>query len=53
LIGSFAFGQVLRLNGLADLKLVFQRDDFGSDMTPAAPVFWKASLPAKAATMSG
>jgi hypothetical protein len=33
LIGLFAFGQMLWLNGLSDLKQVFQSDDFGSDVT--------------------
>ena len=32
-IGSFAFGQVRRLDGHASLEWVFQRDDFGSDVT--------------------
>jgi hypothetical protein len=30
---SFAFGQVRRLDGHASLELVFQRDDFRSDVT--------------------
>ena len=29
----FAFGQVRRPHSLADVELVFQRDDFGSDVT--------------------
>jgi hypothetical protein len=32
-LGLFAFRQVRRLNGLAGVESVFQRDDFGSDMT--------------------
>jgi hypothetical protein len=31
--GLFAFRQVRRLNDLADVEPVFQRDDFGPDMT--------------------
>jgi hypothetical protein len=31
--GLFAFGQVRRLNGLAGVESVFERDDFGSDVT--------------------
>ena len=32
-LGLFAFGQVRRLNGLAGVESVFERDDFGSDVT--------------------
>ena len=49
----FAFGQVRRPHRLAGVELVFQRDDFGSDVTTEAAVFWKTSLAAKAAIMSG
>jgi hypothetical protein len=31
--GSFAFSQVQRLHRLAGVELVFQRNDFGSDVT--------------------
>jgi hypothetical protein len=50
LIGSsLAFGQVRRLNGLAELVSVFQRDDLGPDVAARGLGFWKASLAAKAA----
>jgi hypothetical protein len=44
---------VRQLNGLTDLEPVFQRDDLGPDVPPPDSAFWKASLPAKAAIMSG
>jgi hypothetical protein len=46
-------GQLRRPHRLAGGDLVFERDDFGSDVTPEAKVFWKTSLAAKAAIMSG
>ena len=33
LIGSFAFGQVGWTDGLSGIKWIFQRDNFGSNMT--------------------
>ena len=36
LIGSFAFGQVGWTDGLSGNEWIFQRDNFGSDMTTAA-----------------
>jgi hypothetical protein len=33
LIGLFAFGQVRQVDCLADVELIFQRDNFGSNMT--------------------
>ena len=50
----FAFGQVRRPHRLTSVELVFQRDDFGSDVTAGGrAVFWKTSLAAKVAIGSG
>ena len=36
LIGSFAFGQVGWTDGLSGIEWIFQRDNFGPDVTTAA-----------------
>jgi hypothetical protein len=40
-LGSFAFGQVRRLDGRTSLEWVFQRDDFRSDVTTGDLSFLK------------
>ena len=43
-LGSFAFGQVRRLDGRASLEWVFQRDDFRSDVTTGDLGFLKSLI---------